>query len=65
MQLASQHLPVEYRRAVDRLASDIIDQASTTLEDGTEVSVKVDEVLIAYVISGPTILHGGCKLLDD
>ena len=65
MQLASQHLPVEYRRAVDRLASDIIDQASTTLEDGTEVSVKVDGVLIAYVISGPTILHGGCKLLDD
>ena len=64
MQLASQHLPIEYRRAVDRLASDIIDHASVTLEDGTEVSVRVDEIMIAYVISGPTILHGGCKLLE-
>ena len=65
MQLASQHLPIEYRRAVDRLAFDVVDQAATTLEDGTEVMVTADNVLISYVISGPTILYGGCKLLED
>jgi hypothetical protein len=53
------------------LASDIIKRDQTPFakiifqEDGTEIMVSTDDVQISYVISGPTILHGGCKLLED
>jgi hypothetical protein len=69
MQLASEHLPEKHRRVIDRIAEFADDDSSysTTMDDGeTQIVVKTasEPRVISYVISGPNVFHGGCKLLE-